>query len=72
MPTKPKSVMIDLTPKQQEKLRKLTGQDHAEIQVEVAKGRTAKKPLSGKVAPRAIFKGGDRVGDPPPIPVPEA
>lgn len=52
MPTKPKSVTIELTPKQQEKLRKLTGQDHAEIRVEVSKGRTAKGPLSAKLAPR--------------------
>lgn len=71
MPTKPKSVTIDLTPKQREKLRKLTGQDHAEILVEVAKGRTAKKPLSAKAAPRAIFKGGDRFEDTP-LGVPQA
>jgi len=50
---KPKSVTIELTPKQQERLRKLTGQAHAEIRVEVAKGRTARKPLSAKAAPRS-------------------
>ena len=53
MPTnKPKSVTIELTPKQQEKLRKLTGQAHSEIRVEVSMGRTARKPLSAKAAPR--------------------
>jgi len=52
MPTnKPKSVTIELTPKQREKLRKLTGQAHSEIRVEVS-GRTARKPLSAKAAPR--------------------
>ena len=54
MPTnKPKSVTIELTPKQQEKLRKLTGQDHSEIRVEFAKGRATRKPLSAKAAPSA-------------------
>ncbi len=66
MPTsKPKSVTIELTPKQQEKLRKLTGQDHAEIRVEVAKGRTAKKPLSAKAAPRTVFDSPSRGGSTP-------
>jgi len=52
MPTsKPKSVTIELTPKQQEKLRKLTGQAHSEIKVEYSKGRTARKPLSAKATP---------------------
>ncbi len=51
--TKPKSVTIELTPKQQEKLRKLTGQAHSEIRVEVSKGRTSRKPLSAKAAPAA-------------------
>jgi len=57
MPTsKPKSVTIELTPKQQEKLRKATGQAHSEIRVEVTKGRTTRKPLSAKAAPRgAVF-----------------
>ncbi len=53
MPTnKPKSVTIELTPKQQEKLRKTTGYSHSEIRVEF-KGRTARKPLSAKAAPAA-------------------
>ena len=59
-----KSVTIDLTPKQQEKLRKVVGGDLTEIRVEVSRGRTAKKPLSAKVAPSAIFKTGDRVRPP--------
>ena len=49
--SKPKSVTIELTPKQQERLRKVTGQACSEILVEVAKGRVARKPLSAKAAP---------------------
>ncbi len=45
-----KSVTIELTPKQKEKLRKLTGQAHAEIRVDVSRGRT-RKPLTAKAAP---------------------
>lgn len=60
MPTKPRSVTIELTPKQREKLRKVTGEERSEIQVVL--GGSAKKQLSAKVAPRgAIFKGGDKV-----------
>lgn len=61
MPTsKAKSVTIELTAKQQEKLRKLTGHDHSEIRVEVTKGRTARKPLSAKAAPRgSVFDTGE-------------
>jgi len=55
MPTpKPKSVTIELTPKQQEKLRKLTGQTHSEIRAELSKGRTARTPLSAKAAPSIL------------------
>lgn len=52
MPTKPQSVTIELTPTQRAKLHKLTGQEHSEIRVEVAKGSGTKKPLSAKAAPR--------------------
>ena len=50
---KPKSVTIELTPKQQEKLRRLTGEEHTEVRFEVSKGRGAKKALAVKSAPSA-------------------
>ncbi len=50
MPTsKPKSVTIELTPKQKQKLRRVTGQALSEIRVEFSRGR---KPLSAKAAPK--------------------
>ena len=48
---KPKSVTIELTPKQQEKLRKLTGEEHTEVRFELGKGRGTKKALAVKSAP---------------------
>ncbi len=52
MPTSQwKSVTIALTPRQKEKLRKLTGQAHSEIRVDWVQGRASRKPLSAKVAP---------------------
>jgi len=56
---KPKSVTINLTPKQRTQIRSITGVDHKEIKIE------AKGPLSTKSAPRrslASFAGGDVAG----------
>ena len=59
---KPKSVTIELTPKQQEKLRKLTGEDHFEIRFELGKGRGTKKALAVKSAPSDLSALGKRFG----------
>jgi len=70
MPTKPRSVTIDLTPKQQEKMRKATGEAHARIEVEVAPKSAGKKPLAAKAAPRgAIYKGPGKIDGMPGDPV---
>ena len=56
MPTnKAKSVTIELTAKQQEMLRNASGSSYSELKVEFSKGRTARKPLSAKAAPKDAF-----------------
>ena len=59
---RPKSVTIELTPKQQEKLRKLTGEEHFEIRFELGKGRGTKKALAVKSAPSSMTAIGKQFG----------
>ncbi len=46
-----RNMTIELTPKQKEKIRSLTGQAHVAFRVEVDRGRTTRAALCVKAAP---------------------